>query len=225
MIGKLLGAGFLGLVLIGFSCTTTRVVKPLEKKEIQVGLDYGGPLVNDGVVPLLSAHGAYGISDKLSAFGGVHVSTLGFQGLQLDLGVNYGVSKQDGLIPGVSFNGVLNPVIALRDGQTRIYPEFTPNAYWELGKSHMLHIGYTNWLDLYAVDTDLRKGLLLHPSLNIGYRATIGHFILATEFKWLSFNQALKIPQATINTIGSNGGYGLYFSASYRFNLKKSGNE
>ena len=225
LIYKLLCLGFLGLTLIGFSCTATRVVKPLEKKEAQVGFDYGGPYVNDGMVPLMSVHGAYGVSNRLSAFGGLHVTTLAFQALQLDIGASYGVSKQDGLIPGVSFNGVLNPVISLRDGQSRIYPEFTPNAYWELGRTQLVHLGFTNWFDLYSSQNDIEKGTLMHPSLNLGYRASIRRFVLAAEFKWLSFNQELKIPQATINTLNGKGGYGVYFSASYRFTPKNNGDE
>lgn len=218
-------AGVLALSILGFSCTATRVVKPLEKKEIQIGVDAGGPFVNGGLVPLTSVHAAYGISERLSAFGGLHLTTMAFQTLQLDLGACYGVSQQDGFIPGVTLNTVLNPLVSLRDRQSRFYPELTPNAYWQLGEKHLLHVGLAHWFDFYTSQYDIGEGKLLHPSVNIGYRANLRRLVLAAEFKWLSFNQEHKIPQATVNSLGDRGGYGLYLSTSYRFNYLKGTNE
>jgi len=207
------------------ACTTTRVVKPLDKGETQIGLDLGGPFVNGSMLPLSSLHFAHGIHEKLSFFAGIHTTTLAFQTLQLDFGWCYGVKEQNGIIPGISINTVFNPAISLRDAAFRLYPEITPNFYWELKEKHLFHLGWSNWLDPTFGKVEIGQGHFWNPGLQAGYRFEMKHFVLAAEYRLLNFNKTLKIPQATVNTWTGKGGQGIYFSINYRFNRLNKNNE
>ena len=215
----------IGLLCIMGACTTTRVVKPIEKNEVQIGLDAGGPYVNGSMLPLTSLHMAYGMRDDLSFFAGVHGTALGFQTLQLDFGWCFQYREQEGLLPGMSINTVFNPMIGLRQGSFRLYPELSPNFYWELRDRHLLHVGMANWFDLTPGKIEIGEGSLWHPGLQLGYRYQMKRFVLAAEYRLLNFNKELVIPQATVNTPIGMGGHGAYFTVNYRIHSKKTEND
>lgn len=215
-----------GFALAFASCTTTRVVKPLEKGEVQLGLDVGGPIVNTQMLPLSSLHFAYGVHDKLSFFGGIHTTTLAFQTLQLDFGWCYNVLEQDGFKPGISVNAVFNPMLSLRNADFRLFPEISPNLYWELGEKHLLHLGMINWFDLTPGTVDIGNSAVWHPSFQVGYRFEMKRFVFAADYRILNINKEIVVPQANVPTWTGGGGQGIYFSVNYRFNrLKNKGNE
>lgn len=203
------------------ACTTTRVVKPIEKNELQIGLDVGGPFVNKQLLPLSSLHMAYGVHENLSFFSGIHGTTLAFQTVQVDFGWCYQFREQEGIVPGMSVNTVFNPMMSLRSGSFRLYPELTPNFYWDLNDKHLFHLGMTNWLDFTAGKVEIGEGAFWHPGAQLGYRYEMKRWVLAAEYKLLNFNKQLQIPQATVNTPVGRGGHGIYFTLNYRIHSRK----
>lgn len=212
-----------GALCLGFlfSCNATRVVKPLDKGEWQVGADVGGPVVNGSVLPLSGLHFAHGMHERLSFFGGLHTTALAFQTLQLDFGWCYGVAKQKGFRPGVSINTVFNPMLGLRSGAFRLYPEISPNLYWEIGEKHMIYAGMANWFDPTYGKVEIGKGYIWNPAFQLGYRLQLKRINLCAEYKLLNANKDLKIPQATVNTWTGKGAQGFYISFNYRLNTIK----
>lgn len=205
------------------ACHTTRVVEPLEQGEWQVGGNIGGPFVNGGLLPMTSIHAAHGLKESLSLFGGIQTTTLAFQTLQLDLGAHYGLLKPNGAIPGVGVNGVLNPMIGFRDGDFRLYPEFNPVVYWQLGNEALQHhvfLSQTSWFDLHTGKRVYNKGTLWHPAYSLGYQLKMSQFQVTLEARWIKPGSPLLIPQAEVNQLGNGGGYGVYLSFAFRFNKK-----
>ena len=197
------------------SCNTTRVVKPLEKGETRIVVDFGGPVV--GIpLPLSSISLAHGISEKLTVFGGVHTTTLIYHSLQFDLGANYSFLETQKWQPGISGSLILNPIIDFRVGNSSIFPETAFNFYWQLRKKHIPFIGLTNWYDVAKGTVELEKGKLMHPAFYLGYNYEGEKWIFGVEAKWLNFNKTLFIPQIEQTTIGGKGAVGLYFKAAYR---------
>ncbi|MCB0739065.1 MAG: hypothetical protein KDC92_16265, partial [Bacteroidetes bacterium] len=210
MLKHLLPILALGAVIS--SCSTTRVVKPLKRGDWEVGANYGGPYVNSGMLPMTGLYFAHGSRDHISIFGGVQTTTMAFNTLQLDFGVCHLITNQNGLKPGISLNAVINPMIGFRDASFRLYPELTPNFYWDLdpeGK-HLVYGGFTNWFDPTYGKAVYEKGKLWHPALNVGYKLNLPKFTASIEGKWLNYNKQLSIPQATVNSINGNGGLGIY---------------
>ncbi len=197
------------------SCNTTRVVKPLEKGETRISADLGGPIVGFPI-PMSSLSAGYGISDKLNAFGGFHFTTLAYQSLQFDFGVNYGFLEPDEWKPGISGSFILNPIIDLRTNNSSLFPETALNFYWQLKEKHIPFIGITNWYDLAKNSTELGKGQLMHPTMYLGYNYEGPKWIFGIETKWLNLNKELMVPQVDHTSLGGKGAVGLYFKAAYR---------
>jgi len=221
MSGGLRFIGAMTMLICIAACTTTRVVKPIEENEVQIGLDVGGPFVNEQLLPLTSVHVAYGLHENLSFFSGLHATTMAFQTIQLDFGWCYQYRAQEGLLPGMSVNSVFNPMMSIRSGSFRLYPEITPNFYWDIKDRHLFHLGMSNWLDFTAGKVEIGEGAFWHPGAQLGYRFEMKRWVLATEYRLLNFNKSLQIPQATVNTPVGRGGHGIYFTLNYRIQAKK----
>lgn len=224
MSGGIKILGWALVLLCTGACTTTRVVKPIEKNEWQIGLDVGGPFVNKQLLPLSSIHMAYGINDRLSFFSGIHGTTLAFQTLQLDFGWCYEYKEQKGKIPGMSINTVFNPMMSLRSGSFRLYPELTPNFYWELKDKHLFHVGLSNWFDFSQAQVEIGEGAFWHPGAQVGYRLETKRWVIAAEYRLLNFNKELQIPQATVSSPVGMGGHGAYLTLNYRIHSRKETN-
>ena len=81
----------ISLILMTFSCTPSRVIRPLAAKEIQVGASLGGPIINFAgakiPVPFTSLYAAYGLDSSRSIFGGVHTTAAAAGVAQIDIGL------------------------------------------------------------------------------------------------------------------------------------------
>jgi hypothetical protein len=197
------------------SCNTTRVVKPLEKGETRIAVDLGGPVVGFPI-PMSSISGAYGISEKLSVFGGFHTTTLAYQSLQFDVGANYSFLETRKWQPGISGSLILNPIIDMRAGNSSLFPETAFNLYWQVRERHVPFVGLTNWYDVAKGTVELEKGKLMHPALYLGYNYEGPKWIFGIEAKWLNFNKTLMIPQVDHISIGGKGAAGVYLKVAYR---------
>ncbi|MBK9191262.1 MAG: hypothetical protein IPM77_06945 [Crocinitomicaceae bacterium] len=72
--------GILILVLTLFSCAQTRFVEPLEKGQLSLGGNFGGPLIEYAPavipIPFLDAEAGYGIDSNLTVHGGLNLTSL-----------------------------------------------------------------------------------------------------------------------------------------------------
>ena len=71
-------SAFILSVIVLSSCTPTRYVVPLLKREKAFSISYGGPVMKDAnavmPVPLVNVTYAKGKSDRLTYFGGLHLT-------------------------------------------------------------------------------------------------------------------------------------------------------
>ncbi len=199
------------------SCNTTRLIKPLKQGDHQISVDAGGPVIGTPL-PLSSISYAYGLKENLSVFGGLQLTDLAFNTIQMDLGANYGWKEPNGFVPGLSFNGVLNPIYELRTSSFRLFPETAINAYWSISEKHFPYVGFTYWYDLAYASTELGKGNFLHPTTMIGYRFEAKKWTIGLEAKWLNFDKALAIPQIQHSAIAGRGAVGFYLKVAYTLN-------
>ena len=115
---------FIFLALMAFSCAPSRFVEPLSKNQQAVSFNIGGSLIDYGgatiPVPLTSLTYAYGLSNKLTAFGSLHTTSLIFNNLQTEVGVLSQIRGQENYIPGLSSALALNYITELSLGNSKL---------------------------------------------------------------------------------------------------------
>lgn len=212
------------LSILLFSCNSQRLIKPLDEGETRVSADVGGPLIQ-GLpfpMPLSSVSVAHGLKEQTSLFGGLQVTSLGYQALQFDLGANIGLLRPDKWKPGLSSNLLLNNFFALRSGSFDVFPETSLNAYWSLSEKHFPYFNLSLWYDLAPGSADFEKGRLLHPTLSLGYNYEGKRWVLGLEGKWLNMNKEIRAATAFPQRIAGSGASGIYLKFSYRINVSSN---
>ena len=130
---------FIGITAVFFSCAPTRFIEPLNKKELAVGMNTGGPLLNFGKVvipvPLSAIEIGYGLDTTLTIHSGIHTTALTFNNFQIDAGVTYQFLNQGKYSPNLSVTPAFNFVFDLDDKNTKLWPMLDLNAYWNYGKN------------------------------------------------------------------------------------------
>jgi hypothetical protein len=212
------------IIILGAACTPTRMVKPLEKWEKAVGATLGGPLVKFGgaviPIPFTTISGAYGVNDKLSAFGSIHTTALAFGVLQTDAGILYGISKPDKFIPGISVSAAANATIDTWEGYAKLLPQIDANAYWTYGKKKrsFFYTGISNWWE--PAQFRAHQEIQAH---NYFINFQVGHTFAGR--KW-DFNTEIKYLAPHIERgdiiveyigFGTKGATGVYLGITRRF--------
>jgi len=217
-----ISAAFGLLVLLMFSsCTPSRFVKPLDKGEIAVGVNLGGPLVNfKGMVipvPYTSLYAGYGWKDKTTVYTGLHLTALAFKNLQLDAGVSHEFREQSGIKPGISGGGSL--IIIANDKDFRIYPTFDANAFWEYSDNKwMTYAGSSIWLDFFKGESvNQENATFLLPEFHVGQTYRFTSTELTLEYKYMSPFTKGDRTVAEYANFSSYGASGIYFSIMKRF--------
>lgn len=206
-------------ILTMSACAPSRFVQPLSEGEQAIGFNLGGSLIDySGTtipVPLTSITYGKGISEKLTAFGSLHTTSLLFNNFQIEAGVLSEFRKQEGMIPAFSSALTLNFVTELSEGNAKIWPQIDGNAYWALKENkHMPYLGYSIWIDPNIM-SDNGIGII-NP--HFGYRYRMGSWDVSTEMKLLApghDNSKVFVPYKSLQ--GSKGATGVYFNISKRF--------
>ncbi|MEY2923730.1 MAG: hypothetical protein RLZZ337_270 [Bacteroidota bacterium] len=179
------------ITFLAASCTSQKIVRPLQEGEQQVSANLGGPLIGFAgaviPVPLTSINCAKGISDSLTLHGGIQTTSLLYKTLQLDAGATYGFIKPDGWKPGLSASGSLNFLTDFREGNPKIYPQIDVNAYWDYASNNFMYLGITNWIEFQQTMTDgqeQRKQLL--SGIQFGNTFSTEKWNYTIESKWLA---------------------------------------
>ncbi len=138
------------MAVFSFSCSTNRFVEPLDKGELEIGANGGGPILNFGgssiPLPLSSVYAGYGYSDDLTLYGGLHITSFAFKTFQLEAGARKKLVVGQSIYPSVSGALAVNGIVSLRDGATRVFPEIALNPYWRYGR-WKTYTGLQAWFD------------------------------------------------------------------------------
>lgn len=201
-------------------CAPTRVVAPLERGQWEVGLSVTEAVVQVAPLPLVSLHGARGITDRVTAHAGVGLSSLAYGDVHLDPGLTVGVVTPDGTRPGLSVAGVVNMLWDWRGKPHQVFPELTASAYWSWGASHrqVAHVGITSWFDVAGRHPLVLDDRLWLPAAQVGWRIMWGHVGLVVEARWLGFT--LSRAQTTMTqgwSVGDQGALAGHLGAVVRF--------
>ena len=222
----LLALLLLSLMAFAMSCSPTRFIEPLEKGEIAVGINAGGPIIGLAgskiPIPLSSIYAGYGYKDNLTLYGGLHTTSLLFQTLQLDFGARREIFDGYGINPSISVAGALNGIVAFRDYTTRIYPQLDVNAYWKYG-GWRTYTGAQAWFDFYKGRTPTYgfSGFFV-PALVIGQDYKWKKWQFGVEYKRLGFNVPTENSVVNYITFGGIGAQGIYLTCSKSFGYEKS---
>ncbi len=215
----------LGILFLS-ACAPSRFVEPLKKKQLAVGGNLGGPLIDFGgkpiPVPLSAIEVGYGLDSNLTIHGGLHTTALLFGDLQLDAGVTYKFLNQNGFVPNLSVSPSLNYVQSFNEGVFKLWPQLDLNAYWNYGrKNNYFYAGFNNLFELsktMALNQPQKQRWLYNPQIGHVLKGKNQHFQLVTEFKFLGLNQ-LNPPSFVpwVSVFGKHGATGIYLGFRYLF--------
>jgi len=213
----------LSFVLIT-SCAPSRFVEPLQKKELAIGGNFGGPVIGHKAIiipiPLMAVEIGYGLDTNLTLHGGLHTTALFFGDFQMDAGVTYKFLKQDKYIPNLSVNPGFNFIYDFDDNLSKFWPTLDINAYWNYGKRNSYwYLGFNNMFELsktMALGQPQKQRWLFSPQIGHVLKFKREKWQLTTELKFLAPNQDNTyafIPYKTLT--GSYGATGFYIGLRY----------
>ncbi|MFN7012897.1 MAG: hypothetical protein ACK4ON_01370 [Bacteroidia bacterium] len=215
----------ISITLIFNSCSPTRLIKPLNKGEKQIGASLGGPLINYAgttiPIPFTSLSGAYGVNDNISLFGAFYPTAAAFGVFQTEIGLVNQLKAPDTLKfykLGFSLNPSLNFLIDRWQGNFRFWPKYDFNLYSLIGKNRksLLYVGLSNWFDFYAVKAHgvLNERFII-AHLNSGIVINKGSWNHQLDIKLFStYNKNIVVDYfSPIGTVP----WGVYYSISKNF--------
>lgn len=220
----------INIILLGIlltflmSCSATRIVKPLKAKEVAVGFDFGGPIIDFAgakiPIPFSSFSGAYGIDSLMTVFGGLHTTALAFGNLQLDMGIVRDLLPAKGRRPGISVAPIANMVLNFKQGDFRIYPELDINVHWKysLKRRNYLYFSFSNWFDLWGKKAHGVPNTVHYiPNFALGHTFENKKMRYSLELRWLApFSNNENIVVA-YNGIANQGSLAFYFGMCRKF--------
>jgi hypothetical protein len=230
---------YFGLVLLLlWSCAPTRYVKTLDKGQHAIQGNFGGPMAKVpgiGVIPIpfTSVGYGYGLTDKTTIFGNLHMTSLLFGVGQTDFGVSQNIWKNERM--GVSIQPEMNILVDFYTGANRFWPQLDANYYFDYKsgirdatysgekgsvlKVNSLYGGISNWFDPYMTESQGRKNQQLWiPSIQIGHLWQRNNWNYNLEFKLLApiySNKNIVVDYPSV--LGNYGAMGIYFGVTYRF--------
>lgn len=217
------------VALIIGSCAPSRYVVPLNRKERSFGVSYGGLIVEENDVPmplpLVNISYAKGKTDRLTYFGGLHISPL----LNGYFGGEIGALREwkwwSKLKLGLTTNAVANIMYASYSG-FNIFPQFDANLYWHFKNdphyfcdcpgdpkwNMFFYTGFQshyNGINNYSFSEPFSDELVFSP--HVGYSFGTGDWRFSTEIKWIqpwsnNMHDEYKIWNPIMNT-GAFGGF------------------
>lgn len=213
------------LYLITFTaCNSTRIVKPLAKKEVAVGLDLGGPFIDfkDAKIPIpfSSITAAYGIDSTFTAFASVYITSAVFGTIQWDMGVLKQIARPSkGYIPGFSVGTNMQMMVDAYSGNFRLYPIVDLNLYWKyLPKhQHYFYLNWGSWFDFWQRAHGQVNTNIYYPSFSAGHTFENKKMRYTLEAKYIAPNIGNGGTPVHFNGSGGQGAWGVYFSIYRKF--------
>ena len=206
------------------ACAPNRFVQPVPEGHLNVTASLGGPLFDySGTtipMPLTSLAAGYGVTHQVTAFAGLHITSLLFDDLQLDLGAVDEVLPQGRLVPAISLSPVANVFLAMRDGTFRVWPEADVNFYWRYGAyGNLIYLTNINWFDLTSTRAADDEPQTRHwfPGIGVGHRFEGERWEYITELKYLEAGIANTPNAVGFHGIGGTGAIGIYLGLTRKF--------
>jgi hypothetical protein len=211
----------LAIAVILASCNITRVVKPLEKNEIQVGASLGGPMITFAEapipIPLTSLHAAYGYSERVSAMVGIHTTALAFGVMQLDFGANYQLYKNQTNDFGVSGSTILNGMFDIWENNLAVYPQLDLNVWRNVGKN-LFYGNVSTWIEASRkrAHGEPQPNQFM-PSIGLGYQRFKNKYGFQAEVKYIAPHLSNRDIVVDYISPGQRGAIGIYMGVIRRF--------
>lgn len=211
-------------LLVLSACNSTRIVKPLAKKQVAVGLDFGGPIMDFAgtkiPVPFSSIAVGYGIDSNLTAFGGVNITSAIFGTIQWDLGILGEVIRpQKGYIPGLSIGASTQMMVDVFEANFRLYPVVDVNLYWNyLPKyQHYFYVNWGSWFDFWDRTQGRANSKVYYPSFSLGHTFENKKMRYTIEGKYITPGIENGGTPVKFNGVGGQGAWGVYLSVTRKF--------
>jgi len=212
------------ILLLFASCAPARFVEPLQKKELAIGANVGGPVISQGgittPIPLTAIEIGYGLDTNLTIHGGLHTSALLFGNLQLDAGLTYKLLNQNKYAPNISVNPGFNFIYNFEYGSSKLWPTLDLNAYWNYGKRNSyIYFGFNNLFELsktMAHEQKQKQRWIFSPQIGHVLKTKKEKWQFTTEFKFLALNQDNSytfLPYKSLT--GNRGATGFYLGLRY----------
>lgn len=198
------------------SCSTSRIVKPLEAKQWAAGFDLGGPIIDFAgakiPIPLTSFTGAYGINNRITATTSLHTTALAAGVFQCELGAVGDIIPASGRRPGLS--GTLMTHWMARE-EFRFYPELALNMHWAYSEKrpHFAYLSWSNIFDFWQVRAHNEANPTFYlPHISLGHSFVTKKMRYNIEARWLAPFTSNQNIVVGYNGIANQGALGVYFS-------------
>jgi hypothetical protein len=192
------------------NCAPSRFVKTLAKKQQAASFSFGGPIT--------LAYG-YGVTDKITAYGSLHTTSLFFGNLQSDIGATIKLFEKENKF-GISASPALQVAYNIRN-QTgfRIWPTADINTYFHFNeKPSYIYAGVNSWFEFsnYKAHEQPQTRHAI-PNLHLGYSIAKPKWQHQFELSYLG----IGIPNlpGVVDYIGisGKGALGFYYSLIRKF--------
>jgi hypothetical protein len=173
------------MMMAAVGCGTTGVARPLGRGRAAVQASLGGPIVGAfGTfipTPILTVGGAYGVSDRVAATGGLDVTAAVYGVAHVTGGAAaHPLVSAGGAVPTVGVAASVHLLTNVTD--TRVAPQATAVAAWRVGGGgrHLVYGGADAGV-VFGEPTRILAGPLLGGELRLSHRWGLG-----LELKWLA---------------------------------------
>jgi len=214
---------FFLLVSLAFQhCAPTRFVKPLAKKQHAASFSFGGPVIGFAgasiPIPYTTLSYGRGMTDRLTVYGGLHLTSLAFGNAQFDLGGTYGLWQKEhqGLSAGISLQTAFAPG---KSNTARLWPTAEVNYYYQPGKgASYLYGGLNSWFELSSTKSFAQaQQRHIVPNLQLGYVIVKTKLQHQFEVKYLGIGIPNLPGVVDYRGIGGKGSLGVYYSIARKF--------
>lgn len=211
-------------------CAPARFVEPLEAKQLSIGGNLGGPVIEFGgapiPVPLSAIEVGYGLDSNTTAFAGLHTTSLLFGTGQIDFGVTRKLLNQNKYIPNLSASLGGNFAFSPSERESKFWPVLDVNAYWNYGERRSyFYLGVNNYFELsntMALGQPQRHRVVFSPQVGHVFKATNNRFQLVAELKFIApyvSNATAFVPYKSLT--GSYGATGFFLGFRKNIGVKK----
>lgn len=181
----------IALLMLLFSCAPSRYVKPLKQKQQAASFSFGGPLiVFSGApipIPFTTVGYAYGLSNRISLYGNLHLTSAAFRTIQTDIGGTIALCENKK--GGFSVSPALQSVFSMAKSKTfKIWPSVDFNGFVHLGqRGNYIYGGLGNWIETSAWKAHGEKtSEFIVPSLHAGFVSVKNHWQHQFQLGWLA---------------------------------------
>jgi hypothetical protein len=211
------------LALLQCACAPTRFVKPLESKQKAVGANIGGPLIGFAgtiiPIPFTSVYGGYGVNEKLTITGSVHLTAALYGVVQTDITALTYLWRNDSSDAGITCAPGVNVAWDKWEGNFKLWPLADVNYYKELAGKKRIFIGLNTWYEPAA-----KK---LHGEVNQNHFLFNPHLGIQTglkrklqsqfEIKYAGAGRDNRNIVVDYKTPFNSGAIGIYYSLIKKF--------